>query len=450
MNNISSKGVAEPSEGAAVRAAAARVVDAIVSGGRSLDDALPAAERGVSGPDRPLLALLAYEALRRYWRLSAVIDTALDRPLAKRDRVVHALLIVGLVQITTTRVPDHAAVSATVEAARLLGRPKLAGLVNAILRRCLRENLAASEPQTETARYDHPQWLIDAIRSDWSGDWQSILAANNERAPMWLRVNAGRSDPSDYLERLRGKGIGAQTTPGLPAALRLDEPMPAATLPGFTDGDVSVQDGAAQLAAPWLLDGDGGRVLDACAAPGGKSAHIAELGSNAVTLTAVDVDAGRLERVAETLERLRLRAELVAADASDPGAWWDGEPYRRILLDAPCSASGVIRRHPDIKHLRRPRDIEALAARQRALLDRLWPLLEPGGRLLYVTCSVLSAENEVIVGGFLERTPDAIEHELLHNNNIRALMRRKARGYQLLTGTGGMDGFYYACLEKSG
>jgi 16S rRNA (cytosine967-C5)-methyltransferase len=438
------------SDGAGVRAAAARVVDAVVSGGRSLDVALPAAEADVATADRSLLALLAYEALRRYWRLSATLDAALDRPLAKRDRIVHALLLVGLVQITGTRVPDHAAVSATVEACRLVGRPRLAGLVNAVLRRCLRDNLAAREPGGEAARYDHPQWLIDAFRRDWPDDWQSILSANNERAPMWLRVNTVRTDAQAYLERLHSAGIGARTMPALPAAIRLDEPLAAASLPGFVDGDVSVQDAAAQLAAPWLLEDDGGRVLDACAAPGGKTAHLAELGGGKIALTAVDVDADRLARVGETLERLGLAANVVAGDAASPETWWDGERFRRILLDAPCSASGVIRRHPDIKHLRRPRDIAALAARQRALLDRLWRLLEPGGRFLYVTCSVLRAENAAVVGAFLDATPDATENELLHNNNIRALMRRMARGYQLLPGTGGMDGFYFACLEKNG
>jgi 16S rRNA (cytosine967-C5)-methyltransferase len=442
--------VPKRNEGADLRAAAARAVDAVVSGGRSLDVALPAAEAGIAGGDRALLALLAYEALRHYWRLSATVDAALDRPIAKRDRIIHALLVVGLVQITGTRVPDHAAVSATVEAARLLGRPRLAGLVNAVLRRCLRENLGARPATSEPARYDHAQWLIDAIRNDWPDDWQSILAADNERAPMWLRVNTTRSDAPRYLERLRAAAIGARPAPGLPAALRLDEPVPATSLPGFAAGDVSVQDGAAQLAAPWLLGEDGGRVLDACAAPGGKTAHIAELGGDAIALTAVDVDADRLARVGDNLERLGLTARIVAGDATATGDWWDGERYARILLDAPCSATGVIRRHPDIKHLRRARDIDALAARQRGLLDALWPLLEPGGRLLYVTCSVLRAENEDVVTAFLDATPDAVENELLHNNNIRALMRRMTRGYQILTGTGGMDGFYFACLEKSG
>ncbi len=438
------------SEGAEVRAAAARAVDAVVSGGRSLDAALPAAEDDVLPADRPLLALLAYDALRHYFSLAAVIDAMLDRPLAKRDRVIHALLVIGLVQISATRVPDHAAVSATVEAVRRLGRPKLAGLVNAVLRRCLRENPAAAQAATEPARYDHPQWLIDAIRNDWPDDWQAVLAANNERAPMWLRVNARRCDTPGYLERLQAAGIDARAVAGLPAALRLEQPLPAASLPGFANGDVSVQDGAAQLAAPWLLGDDGGRVLDACAAPGGKSAHLAELGGDKVLLTAVDADAGRIARVGETLERLGLAATIVTGDATRPADWWDGERYRYILLDAPCSATGVIRRHPDIKHLRRPRDIAALAARQRALLDALWPLLEPGGRLLYVTCSVMRAENEAVTGAFLAATPDASENELLHNNNIRALMRRVARGYQVLPGTGGMDGFYYACLDKNG
>ena len=235
----------------------------------------------------------------------------------------------------------------------------------------------------------------------------------------------------------------------MPGAVLLEAPRGVDELPGFAEGVVSVQDAGAQIAAPWLLDGISGRVLDACAAPGGKSGHLLELGGANIDLTCVELDANRLQSVRDNLDRLRLDATLVAADASTPEEWWDGESFGAILLDAPCSATGVIRRHPDIKSLRRASDIASLAVTQQALLETLWGLLAPGGRLLYVTCSVLKAENEDVVTRFIETTSDAHENDVLQNNNIRDVMRRRACGYQLMPGTAGMDGFYYACLEKA-
>jgi 16S rRNA (cytosine967-C5)-methyltransferase len=435
-------------QGIKVRAAAARAVDAVVSSGRSLDDALAKEEAGVHADDISLLRLLAYGTLRHHWRLQSWIDALLDRPLRKRDQVVNALLAVGLYQLTETRIPDHAAVSQTVEAARTLGRQPQAGLVNACMRRFRREELAAREPASDEARYDHPGWLIDAIRKDWPDDAESILAANNERAPMWLRVNAARDSTSGYIERLAEQGIVAASQPGLDNALRLAAPRPVDELPGFADGDVSVQDGAAQIAASWVLDGVCGRVLDACAAPGGKSAHLLELGGDTIELTCLDVDKRRLAILADNLDRLGLDATVLAGDASNPKEWWDKRRFNAILLDAPCSASGVIRRHPDIKLLRRASDIDRLASLQLSILKALWPLLEPGGRLLYVTCSVLAAENEGVIARFLESSPDARANCVLPNNNISDVMRHKTRGHQVLPGTAGLDGFYYACLEK--
>ena len=433
-------------DGARLRAAAAKLVDEVVGQGRSLDAALPDHEPDVATNDRSLLRLLCYGTIRQHFRIREWLNMLLERPLAKRDRVVESLLAVGLFQLTDTRIPDHAAVAASVEAARRLGRGKLAGLVNAVLRRFLREDLAAVPPASDEARFNHPQWLITAIAADWPEDWQDILRANDERAPMWLRVNARRCDPAAYLARLEAAGMEAETQPGLAQALRLLAPCPVTSLPGFADGDVSVQDGAAQLAAPWLLDSIRGRVLDACAAPGGKSAHLLELGGEDVDLICIDIDAGRAEAIRDNLTRLGLSATVVVGDASTPDG--GGTPLNGILLDAPCSASGVIRRHPDIKLLRRESDIGELAGLQRRLFDALWPRLLPGGRLLYVTCSVLAAENEATVAAFLERRPDAREIDVLHNNNIRDLMRRRPCGYQILPGTTGMDGFYYACLEK--
>ena len=434
--------------GARTRAVAATVVDSVVSDGRSLDAALARHETSVAAADRALLRNMAYGVLRHYWQLDDWIAQLVSRPFRKRDSVVQALLAVGLYQLVDMRVPDHAAVSQTVEAARQLRRPKLAGLVNACLRRFQREALAESEPRNEQARLNHPEWLIRQLRADWPDDADAILEANNARAPMWLRVNAARGSAAGYRDRLAREGIESQLLEGVPDALRLETPQMVDDLPGFADGEASVQDAAAQLAARWLLRESPRRVLDACAAPGGKSGHLLEIGGDGFDLTALDVDEERLARVRENHARLNFDATIVAGDASKPEEWWDGEPYDAILLDAPCSATGVIRRHPDIKLLRRAADIGELSGLQAAILGALWTTLAPGGRLLYVTCSALAAENDVVVRGFLEANDDAVEDTVLPNNNIRDVMRRKACGYQVLPGTSGMDGFYYACLVK--
>ena len=435
-------------KGARLRADAAKVVDAVVHGGRSLDKALADIEIEVAATDRPLLRALCYGTLRHHWRLQAAIDALVDRPLKARDGSVNGLIAIGLYQLGNTRIPDHAAVSQTVDAVRFLRRPKLAPLVNAVLRRAIRDRILERAPSNEEAVHDHPRWLIDSIRSDWPDDWAEILAANNEQAPMWLRVNPAYGSSADYLDELEGLGIGGELFAAAPQAVRLAEPQPVEALPGFGDGRVSVQDAAAQLAAPWLLEGLSGQVLDACAAPGGKSGHLLELGGDRIDLTCIDNDELRLGTAAANLERLGLDATLALADASNPDEWWNGVAFDGILLDAPCSASGVIRRHPDIKLLRRAADIDALGRTQSAMLAALWPLLAPGGRLLYVTCSVLGAENEAVVMAFLEDNDDARENHVLQNNNIRDLMRVKASGFQVLPGVQGLDGFYFACLEK--
>ncbi len=437
--------MAESKSGARVRAVAAEALDAVVSGGRSSDAVLEDCAERVGPEDRSLLRMLVFGCLRRHWRLSEWLGELLDRPMKKKDSVIQSLLAVGLFQLADTRVPDHAAVSQTVEAARLLRRPKLAGLVNAILRRYLRENLGDREPASVEARYDHPAWMIDTIRQDWPDDWEAILDANNERAPMWLRVNTQHQSPDDYVARLDAEGIAVAEQRG--ATIRLEEPMPVAGLPGFDDGDVSVQDAAAQLAAPWLLTGRERRVLDACAAPGGKSAHLIEA-QPGIELVALDSDPDRLTTLESNLARLGHTATVLQGDASLPEEWWDERPFDAILLDAPCSASGVIRRHPDIKLLRRPTDIDALARLQLEILSALWPLLAERGRLLYATCSVFAAENDAVTAEFVASTPAAVENRMLQNNNIHAVMRQKPCGYQVLPGAAGTDGFYYACLEK--
>ena len=439
----------ETKSGARLRAEAAKAVNAVVAQGRSLDAVLGELDDQINPADRPLLKMLCYGTLRHHFRLRADLRKLLERPLKARDSVIESLLAIGIFQLIDTRIPDHAAVSMTVEAARLLRRPKYAGLINAVLRNFLRQDIGRQEAGDDESRFNHPAWYIDALRADWPDDWQQFLEANNERAPMWLRVNQNRTTTADYLDRLAQADDGHSVLSGFIHAIRLAKPVPVAELPGFADGDVSVQDAAAQIAAPWLLMGGGSRILDACAAPGGKTGHLLELASPDSVLTAIELDPERLASIHENLERLRLDATVLAADASKPKEWWDGQPFDRILLDAPCSASGVIRRHPDIKLLRRASDIEALAGLQTRLLDALWPLLAPSGRLLYVTCSVLAAENDAVIGDFLARHSDAREDRVLPNYNIRDLMVEKTCGVQVMPGSQGLDGFYFACLERT-
>ena len=429
---------------AGARAAAARAVHEVEQGA-SLDVAIARAAPGLPFDQRGLLGELAYGTCRWYFRLSAVAERLLDRPFRPRDRVLFPLLLVGLYQLLYTRVPPHAAVAETVQAARMLGKPQGAGLINAVLRRFQREKAALLEraDMDEATRYAYPSWLMQAFSCAWPEHWRQVAEAGNQRPPMTLRVNLSRTTRVAYAAELAAGGMAARPVDGVPASLVLDRPVAVDRLPGFFEGRVSVQDAAAQLAAPLLGALPGERVLDACAAPGGKTAHIGESTSGLERLTAVDVDPERLQRVDENLGRLGLEAELVAADAAVPGAWAGSDWYDRILVDAPCSATGVIRRHPDIKLLRRAADVPALAARQRQLVAALWPLLRPGGILLYCTCSVLPEENAMQVGAFSEMFPDAA---LLP---IRLPFGRPSGGgWQILPGDADTDGFFYARLEK--
>lgn len=427
------------------RAVAAKAVTSVAVEGRSLSTVLPIALREPAPEERPLVQELCYGVLRWYPRLDAVAALLLHRPLKARDADVRSLLLIGLYQLLFLNMPPHAAVHETVEAARALNKAWAAGLVNAVLRGFLRdrERLLATVDRREDVALAHPEWLYESLKTDWPDDYRDIMAANNERPPMTLRINASKTDRDTYLHRLADAGIAAHAARYADQGIMLEAPTDVERLPGFADGIVSVQDAAAQMSAGLLGAQPGMRVLDACAAPGGKTAHILELEPGLGEMVAVDIEQERLGRVAENLQRLGLQARLVQGDARTPRDWWDGTPFDRILVDAPCSATGVIRRHPDIKILRRKDDIAALAEQQRAILDAVWPLLAPGGRLLYATCSVLRDENERQIGGFLTRHEDAREKRIPAFWGTACL-----HGRQILPGEAGMDGFFYACIEK--
>jgi 16S rRNA (cytosine967-C5)-methyltransferase len=425
-----------------VRALAAQALAAVVA-----EQSLRAAFAGSSpqlsdARDRALLSSLLHEGARWWLRYDAAVTTLLEQPLRAREAAIHALLVLGLVQLEILRVPEYAAVAATVEAARRLRKPKFAGLVNAVLRRWLRERVARNTALDANvqARSAHPRWLIDAFATDWPQCADAMLAAGNVQAPLWLRVNRRRATRENLAARLHEVGIESTAPSQLPDALRLAYSTDVTALPGYAEGMFSVQDGAAQCAAALLDLRDGQRVLDACAAPGGKSAHILETAN--VDLIALDRDAARLPRLRENLARLGLVADVHVGDAADTKTWWDGHPFDRILLDAPCSATGIIRRQPDIKLHRRATDIPALAATQARLLDALWSLLKPGGRLVYATCSVLAAENARQIDALLRRFADArvVSPDLGWH--------AAGSGMQNLPGEGGMDGFFYAILAK--
>lgn len=432
-----------PAAGTLPRAQAARAVHAVRVHGRSLDDALAEVAPPVAARDQPLLRALAYGAVRWHRRLVAITDGLLARPLKPRDAILADLIAVGLFQLESMRVPPRAAVHATVAATELLGRPQARGLVNAVLRRWQREHaaLAARIDATPALRHAFPDWLYAALAEDWPAEHAALAAASNAAPPMWLRVNTARTTREAYAARLAAAGLGATAHPEAPAALCLDHPVDVDVLPGWADGDVSVQDAAAQLAASLLAPAQGHRVLDACAAPGGKAAHLLETTPEIAELLALDTSARRLAELERGLARLNLRAHCIVGDAARPADWWDGRRFDRILIDAPCSATGVIRRHPDIKLLRRAQDVTRLVGLQSAILAALWPLLAPGGRLVYATCSILRRENDEQIAAFLQHTPEA----MLVSRSSAIL----PPGRQIMTGETNMDGFYYACLQHS-
>jgi 16S rRNA (cytosine967-C5)-methyltransferase len=423
------------------RLQAALALQQVVDGNRSIDSVLATIPES---RDRGLVQELVYGGARWYSQLDAIAARLLAKPLKAKDRDIHMLLIIGLYQLRHLDTQAHAAVHETVEAAA--AKPWARGVLNACLRRAQRESeqLTALIDADVTLRTSHPQWLVDRLRDEYPDRWEQILTANNAHPPLHLRVNLRRVSRSDYLAQLAEAGIDAQALPVSDAGIALERPVAVSALPGFADGLVSVQDGAAQRSAQLLDLAPGQRVLDACAAPGGKAMHILEHQPDLAALLMVEQSRERATRIDDNLRRLGLSGEVRVADATDPDSWWDHQPYQRILLDAPCSATGVIRRHPDIKLHRTAEQVRNAAKLQAKLLDRLWPLLERGGKLLYVTCSVLAEENGHQVDHFLARTGDATAVPLQIPE-----ASPQTSGVQLLPGQLGCDGFYYACLAKS-
>lgn len=394
--------------------------------------------------DRALIQELCFGVMRWYWQLEAISKQLLSKKLKAKDNDIFALLLIGLYQLIHLRTPAHAAIHETVQATRTLKKPWAAGLINATLRQFQREqeNILENIKQDTSARYSHPEWLIQIIQSAWPQHWENILNSNNQYPPLTLRVNALKISRDNYVKKITDHTLTSFSAFGI----TLKQACDVKHLPGFNEGEFSVQDESAQLAAQLLELCPDQTVLDACAAPGGKTAHILETEPRLKKLLAIDVDNKRVQKIEENLSRLQLLSStitLICNDAAHPENWWDKNQFDRILLDAPCSATGVIRRHPDIKYLRRPDDIAKLAAQQLQLLNALWPTLKSGGLLVYATCSILPQENENVLAAFLQAHTDAKEKIITADWGVA-----KTIGRQLLPQDNGHDGFYYARIEK--
>lgn len=418
-----------------IQLAATRIICQVLEG-KNLNQILDAAmarNQAWSVQGRGALQDISYGVLRHYGQLGWILDALLSKPL--QDRQIRCLLLVALYQLHHTKAAHHAIVDHAVKAARILNQAT-SGLVNAVLRNFLRKQtqLLAAAEQTEMGRYSYPHWWIAAVQAQYGQEADAILRAGNQHPPMTLRVNRRQSSVQEYMLELERHSIAARIIGN--EAIMLQNPLPVNSLPGFQDGKVSVQDAGAQYAAHLLDIQNGMQVLDACAAPGGKTAHMLELAD--IEVTAIDRDGQRLQRVRDNLHRLKLRAEIVSGDASEPGEWWNNRQFQRILADVPCSASGVVRRHPDIKWLRRLHDLDTFAGQQQKIVTALWPLLAPGGKLLYATCSIFAPENQQAVDKFLRLTPDAIQLELTAPDMTRGQLIPNEQH----------DGFFYALLQK--
>ncbi len=426
---------------AGARAAAARTLAAVIADGEAFDPER-SQPNGLEAQDRAFYRQLCFGTLRFYHRLDAQLKPLLKKPLPRKHSDVRALLLAAFYQLAYLRTPDHAAIDASVEAARELGKHWACGLVNAVLRNALRQGLLDRDPEDPAAAASHPAWLYQQLGRDWPQQRDAIIASNNSQAPMCLRVNLRQQDREDYQRKLEQQGIPSEPHPLVASGLLLANPVEVDHLPGFGLGAASVQDAGAQLAAALLAPGPSHRVLDACAAPGGKACHILEQAPGA-SLTVIDIDSKRLQSTRENLARCGLDAQLHCSDASDIASWWDGQHFDRILLDAPCSGTGVINRHPDIKLLRRASDLDRFANIQATLLDKLWQVLADDGELLYVTCSISPAENARLIAGFIAGHSDAQLLPIAGSWGIDT-----GYGRQLLPKAGENDGFFYARLSK--
>jgi 16S rRNA (cytosine967-C5)-methyltransferase len=439
---------------AKVRANAAQILARLLRQQGSLASLLPRAA-DVAEADQNQIALLrelCFGTCRWYHKLDRELGRLIDKPLKNKDIDIHCLLLIGLYQLEYMRLADHAAVNETVNATVLLKKGWAKSLVNGVLRQYQRQLAGASEHDTsDNVALTYANWMATDIQADWPQQWSQVLNAGNQHPPMTLRVNLSRISRAGYLDMLATDGIAAQAGELADSAVYLEQGRAVTALPGFSDGLISVQDEASQLIPGLLLARSGQRILDACAAPGGKTCHILEAlahsGGQAQSILALDIEARRLERIEENLQRLCLggtEVRLQAADSSEPERWWDGVPFDRILLDAPCSATGIIRRQPDVKVLRQAADVVRLGELQQKLLTRLWSCLAPGGIMLYSTCSVLRAENDRQIAWFLTATPDAEEIPVDADWGINA-----GAGRQLLPADQGPDGFYFAVLRKT-
>ncbi|HDG1687697.1 MAG: 16S rRNA (cytosine(967)-C(5))-methyltransferase RsmB [Kluyvera cryocrescens] len=422
-----------------LRSMAAQAVEQVVEKGQSLSNVLPAMQQKVGDKDKALLQELCFGVLRSLSQLEWMIKQLMERPMTGKQRTVHYLIMVGLYQLLHTRIPAHAALAETVEGAVVIKRPQLKGLINGVLRQFQRrqEELLAEFSQSEL-RFLHPSWLVKRIQNAYPQQWESILEANNQRPPMWLRVNRNHHTRDSWLALLAEAGLTGFAHPDYPDAVRLETPTSVLALPGFEQGWVTVQDASAQGCVRYLQPQNGEQILDLCCAPGGKTTHILEVAPEA-NVMAVDVDEKRLSRVYDNLKRLGMKATVKQGDGRYPQQWCGEQQFDRILLDAPCSATGVIRRHPDIKWLRRDRDIAELAQLQSEILDATWAHLKPGGTLVYATCSILPEENQQQIAAFLARTPNAVLSET---------GTAEQPGLQNLPGAEEGDGFFYAKLIK--
>lgn len=427
-----------------LRADAAQALFLILENGQSSREVIAELASKHNEQDRAWLQEMLFGVLRQLPLLQYWLRNSLQKPLKQRAKVVEHLILLGLYQLAFTRVSTHAAVSETVAACKLLNNLALKGLVNAILRNFIRKQGEEDLPNDPQILSGLPKWLYKSLAQAYPEQLDGLTAAMQQKAPLWLRVNQQQTSRQTYSQQLTTANIQHQISPELEHGLYLGKSTDVTRLPGYTAGHFAVQDGAAQWAAQLLNAQPGERILDCCAAPGGKTCHIIERCPYVAEVTALEIDPLRLTRVAENLQRLQLKANLLQGDAAKPQEWWDKQQYERILLDAPCSATGIIRRHPDIKWLRKGSDIATLVQLQSEILDAIWPLLKPGGTLLYATCSILPDENQQQISAFLARTNNAQLQPIANQSDPTHI------GWQILPGQQQMDGFYYARLLKSG